>query len=56
MKCLPEIESVLLLLLGTGKELYDRKVKRTYFSGNDLTWDLIGSLLGSLAGASLADE
>jgi uncharacterized protein YfiM (DUF2279 family) len=42
--------------LGTGKELYDREIKRTYFSGKDLAWDLIGALLGSFAGAHLAED
>lgn len=41
---------------GAGKEYYDRTVKRTYFSGKDFVWDLAGGLLGSLAGAALADE
>lgn len=44
------------MALGTGKELYDRDIKHTYFSGKDLAWDLIGSLLGGFAGAQLAED
>lgn len=34
--------------LGVGKETYDARIKRTYFSGKDLVWDLIGGAVGSL--------
>ena len=34
--------------LGVGKETYDARIKRTYFSGKDLVWDLIGGAIGSL--------
>lgn len=44
------------LAAGAGKEIHDRNIKRTYFSGKDLAWDLIGSLLGSFAGLALTDE
>jgi len=39
--------------IGAGKELYDRKVKKTYCSGKDLVWDLAGALAGGAAGAWL---
>jgi len=44
------------MTLGAGKEFYDRNIKRSYISGKDLTWDLIGSLLGSFFGVALSDE
>jgi uncharacterized protein YfiM (DUF2279 family) len=34
--------------VGAGKETYDRNIKGTYWSGKDLAWDILGSLLGSL--------
>lgn len=34
--------------LGVGKETYDARVKRMYFSGKDLVWDLLGGVAGSL--------
>ena len=34
--------------LGAGKETYDAGIKRTYFSGKDLVWDLLGGAAGSL--------
>ena len=34
--------------LGVGKETYDAGIKRTYFSGKDLVWDLLGGAVGSL--------
>lgn len=34
--------------LGVGKETYDARIKRTYFSGKDLVWDLAGGAVGSL--------
>jgi putative lipoprotein len=36
------------LSFGAGKELYDRDVKKTYWSWKDLAWDLAGALTGSL--------
>lgn len=39
--------------VGVGKELYDRKVKKTYCSGKDLVWDLVGALAGGAVGVSL---
>ena len=35
--------------LGAAKEAYDLRIKRTYFSGKDLVWDLLGGAAGSLA-------
>lgn len=37
---------------GTAKELYDLRAKRTYFSGKDLVWDLLGGLAGGFLGAA----
>jgi putative lipoprotein len=36
------------LPIGIGKEVYDQRVKKTYFSGKDLVWDLVGALAGGL--------
>lgn len=43
-------------LAGSAKEMYDQRVKRTYFSGKDLLWDLMGGLAGGFLGAAAADE
>lgn len=34
--------------LGAGKETYDAGIQRTYFSGKDWVWDLLGGAAGSL--------
>lgn len=34
--------------LGVGKETVDARIRRTYFSGKDLVWDLLGGMAGSL--------
>jgi len=39
------------LTIGAGKELYDKYKKKTFYSYKDMTWDLLGSAVGSL-GAS----
>lgn len=44
------------LAAGVGKEVYDQRVKRTYFSGKDLVWDLLGGLAGGFAGSAFADR
>jgi len=36
------------LALGAGKESYDKKVKKTFFSLKDMVWNLIGAVTGSL--------
>ncbi len=36
------------LALGAGKETYDKKVKKTYFSWRDMFWNLLGAVTGSL--------
>lgn len=41
---------------GTAKEVYDQNIKRTYFSGKDMVWNLVGGLLGGLTGAALVEE
>lgn len=35
--------------VGAGKEVYDLKVKRTYWSWKDMLWDMIGGTLGCYA-------
>ena len=36
------------MAFGAGKELYDRDVKKTYWSWKDLAWDLAGALTGNV--------
>jgi len=38
----------IVIPLGVAKESYDRNVKETFWSWKDLTWNIIGSLAGSL--------
>lgn len=38
-----------VLVIGTGKEIYDKNIKRTYFSYKDMIWNFLGSSLGALA-------
>ena len=33
---------------GAAKEIYDREVKNTYWSGKDFIWDILGALAGGL--------
>ena len=44
----------LTLALGAGKEAYDAKVRKTFWSWRDLTWGMLGGLAGYGA-ARLAD-
>ena len=37
----------MVITVGAGKELYDRDVKKTFWSWQDMSWNLIGALLGS---------
>ena len=37
------------LTVGAGKEWYDLKIKETYWSWKDFTWDIIGGTAGSYA-------
>jgi putative lipoprotein len=37
------------LVIGTGKEWYDMRVKKTLFSWKDMAWNLAGSSVGSFA-------
>lgn len=39
------------MTIGAGKELYDKNIKRTFWSWEDLTWDMMGGIVGSLAAA-----
>jgi putative lipoprotein len=36
-------------VIGAGKEWYDLKVKKTFFSWKDMAWDIAGGTLGSFA-------
>ena len=40
------------LSLGAAKESYDKRRKKTLYSYQDMTWNLMGSALGSLAGSN----
>lgn len=40
------------LSLGAAKESYDKHYKKTLYSAHDMTWNLAGSALGSLAGSN----
>lgn len=37
------------LVIGSGKEWYDKTIKKTLFSWKDMFWNLVGSSLGSFA-------
>ena len=41
--------------LGVGKETYDARIKRTYFSGKDLVWEFVGGAVGSMVVIGLSD-
>lgn len=43
----PIIGTSVALGFGAGKELYDLKIKKTFWSWKDMLWDLIGGLAGS---------
>jgi uncharacterized protein YfiM (DUF2279 family) len=36
-------------VIGSGKEWYDKTVKKTFFSWKDMAWNIAGGTLGSLA-------
>ena len=38
----------LVMAMGAGKEAYDARVKKTYWSWKDLAWDAAGGILGNL--------
>lgn len=40
------------LSLGAAKESYDKRHKKTLYSFHDMSWNLLGSTLGSLAGSN----
>lgn len=40
------------LSLGAAKESYDKRRKKTLYSYHDMSWNLLGSTLGSLAGSN----
>ncbi|GAK53014.1 hypothetical protein U14_04273 [Candidatus Moduliflexus flocculans] len=35
--------------VGLGKEAYDLRIRKTFWSWKDLCWDIFGSVLGSVA-------
>jgi putative lipoprotein len=37
------------LAIGSGKEWYDKNIRKTYFSWKDMFWDFAGGTLGSFA-------
>jgi len=41
-----------MIPLGAGKELYDQRVKKTFWSGKDFLWGVLGGLLGGAAAVS----
>ena len=40
------------LTLGAAKESYDKRKKKTLYSGRDMVWNAAGSLTGSLLGSN----
>ena len=48
----PVIGVGVAMSFGAGKELYDREVKKTYWSWKDLAWDLAGAVAGAAAAAA----
>lgn len=40
------------LSLGAAKESYDKRYKKTLYSFQDMSWNLLGSTIGSLAGSN----
>lgn len=38
----------MVVTVGAAKEVYDRDVKKTVFSWQDMAWNLLGGVLGSL--------
>lgn len=37
------------ITIGAGKELYDKNIKKTFFSWKDMFWNFAGGALGGLA-------
>lgn len=44
----PMIGFSIAMLVGATKEIHDKHIKGTYYSWKDMTWNLLGSTLGSL--------
>jgi len=40
------------LTIGAGKEIYDKRVRDTFYSYRDMVWDAAGSATGSLLGSN----
>ena len=40
------------LTIGAGKEIYDKRVRDTFYSYRDMVWDAAGSITGSLLGSN----
>jgi len=45
----PVIGFSFAMVVGAGKETHDKRIKGTYYSWKDMTWNLLGSIIGSLA-------
>jgi putative lipoprotein len=45
----PTVGVVTVIGFGAGKEVYDKRVKGTYWSWKDMTWNVVGATVGSLA-------
>ena len=45
----PVIGLSFAMVVGAGKEIHDKRIKGTYYSWKDMTWNLLGSTIGSLA-------
>lgn len=45
----PAVGISVTLVVGAGKESYDKRIKGTAYSWKDMVWNLAGSTLGSLA-------
>jgi putative lipoprotein len=48
----PVIGVGVAMAFGAGKELYDRDVKKTYWSWKDFAWDFVGAVAGSALAAA----
>ena len=51
----PVIGVGVTMCFGAGKELYDRNVRKTYWSWRDLAWDLAGAVAGAAAATAARD-
>lgn len=42
--------------IGVAKEVYDARVKGTFFSVKDLAWDILGGAAGSISASANGDD